>query len=64
MCVPYLDWLPSQDEERFGSLRQETSELVDEDVLDLVGLLDLDGYPHGIDTRFDQNSLVFVSGNC
>jgi hypothetical protein len=38
----YIDRLPPQDEERLRSLRQETRELVHQDVLDLIRLL----YPY------------------
>ena len=58
-----LDGLPPQDEEGLGSLRQETGELVDKDMLNLVGLLDLDGHADGVYTGFDEDPLVLVSGN-
>lgn len=32
-----------------------------EDVLDLVGLLDLDAYADGVDAGFDEDTLVFVT---
>lgn len=42
----YLDSFSPQHKERLCSLRQKTCELVHKDVLDLVGLLDLDTDPH------------------
>lgn len=44
-------------------MRQETGELVDQDVLDLVGLLDLDGHADGVYAGLDEDPLVLVSGN-
>lgn len=32
-------------------------------MLDLIGLLNLDGYPHGVDARLDQNTFVLVTGD-
>jgi hypothetical protein len=58
-----LDRFPSQDKEGFCSLRQESSKLVDEYLLNVVGLLDLDAYPDAVDTRLDQDSLVLVARN-
>ena len=57
----HLDRFPPENEERFGSLRQKTSELMDEDVLNLVRLLDLDAYPNAVDTRLNEDLLVLVS---
>ena len=31
--------------------------------LNLIGLLDLDADPHGVDARFDQDSCVLVTRN-
>ena len=39
-----FDGFPTEDVEALGALRQEAGELVYEDVLNLVRLLDLDGY--------------------
>lgn len=36
---------------------------MDEQVLNLVGLLDLDADADRVDARLDQDSLVFVAGN-
>lgn len=52
-----------QDKERLGSHFQESSKLVDEQVLNLVGLLDLDADADRVDARLDQDSLVLVAGN-
>lgn len=43
-------------------MRQEARKLVDEDVLDLVGLLDLDADAHRVDARLDEDPLVLVAG--
>lgn len=59
----YRNWLSAQDEERFGSLCQESRKLVYQDVLDLVGLLDLQAYADRVDAGLDEDSLVFVSGD-
>ena len=42
---------------------QEAGKLVDQDVLDFVGLLDLDANAHTVDAGLDKDSLVLVSGN-
>lgn len=42
---------------------QESGKLVDEQVLNLIGLLDLDADADGVDARLDQDSLVLVTGN-
>src|SRR6266566_10132010 len=57
----HLDRLPPQDEERLGPLRQKASKLVDEDVLDLVGLLDLDADANAVNAGLDQDQLVLVA---
>lgn len=62
-AATHLDGLPPQNEEGLGSLGQEAGELVDQDVLDLVGLLDLDAYPHAVDAGFDEDTLVLVTGH-
>jgi hypothetical protein len=45
-------------------LSQEPRELVHQNMLNLVGLLDLDADPDTVDTRFYKHPLVFVAGNC
>lgn len=59
----HLDWFSPQNEEAFGPLLKEARELVDQDVLDLVGLLDLDADAHGVDGRLDEDALVLVAGD-
>ncbi len=59
-----LDWFPSQDEKRFGSLRQKSGELMYQDCFNFVCLLDLDAYSHAIDTRLNVHSLILVSRYC
>ena len=65
MCIgtAYLDSLPSQDEKGLGALGQEASELVDEDVLNLIGLLDPDAYTDTVYAGLYEDSLVLVSGD-
>ena len=58
-----LDGLPPQNEEGLGTLCQESGELVDQDVLNLVGLLDLDADPYAVDAGLDEDTLVLVAGN-
>lgn len=55
------DGLAAQDEEALGALLQEARELVHEDVLDLVGLLDLDADAHAVDAGLDEHALVLVA---
>ena len=50
--------LPPHDDELLGPLRQEARELVAEDLLDLVGLLDREGDPHGIHGALDEAPLL------
>jgi hypothetical protein len=59
----HLNRLSPQNEEVFGSLRQEPRELVHENILDLVGLLDLDRDADRVDGGFDEHTLVFVPGH-
>lgn len=59
----YLDGLPAQDEEGLGSLGQEARKLVDQNVLNLVGLLDLDADADRVDAGLDEDALVLVAGN-
>lgn len=44
-------------------MRQEASELVNQNVLNLVGLLDLDRHTDRVDGRLDKHPLVLVSGD-
>lgn len=48
----YLDRFASKNEERFGSLGQESSELVNQDVLNFVGLFDPYADSHTVHTGF------------
>lgn len=59
----HLDRFPSQDEEGLGSLSEETRELVDQDVLNLVCLLDTYTDPHTVYTGLNKNFLVFISSH-
>ena len=66
---PYLPPLPPthlnrfspQDKERLRPLRQESRELMDQDILNLIRLLDLDANAHTVDAWLDQDALVLVS---
>lgn len=67
-CLPpplstHLDRLPPQNKERLGALGQEARKLMDQDVLDLVGLLDLDADADTVDAGLDEDALVFVARN-
>jgi hypothetical protein len=59
-----LDGLPPEDEEGLGTLCEESGELVDQDVLNLVGLLDLDADSYAVDAGLNEHALVLVAGNC
>jgi hypothetical protein len=56
-----LDGLPAEDEEGLGPLGQEAGELVDQDVFDLVGLLDLDADTDAVDAGLDKDAFIVVS---
>lgn len=60
--VEALNWLPAQNEERLRSLGEESSEFVDQNVLDLVRLLDADRYSNGISGRLNEAGAQLV--NC
>lgn len=59
----HLDRFPPQDEEGLTPLGEETGELVDQNVLDLVRLLDPDADADRVDGRLDQDSLVLIARN-
>lgn len=61
--ITHLDRFPPQNEEALRPLLQESRELVNQDVFNLVGLLDLDADAHGVDRRLDQDALVFIAGD-
>ncbi|KUI73012.1 hypothetical protein VM1G_11840 [Cytospora mali] len=61
ISITHLDRLPPQYEEGLGPLLQEPRELVYQDMLDLVGLLDLDADAHAVDAGLDKDALVLVS---
>lgn len=58
-----LDGFPSQNEERLGTLCQEASELVDQDMLNLVCLLDSDADADAVDAGLDEDALVLIAGD-
>lgn len=57
----YLDRLPPQDEESLRSLRQESRELVHQNMLDLVRLLYPYAHTHTVDRRLDEDTFFLVS---
>lgn len=59
----YLYRLPPQDKERLGALCQESCELVDQNMFDLVGLLYPDADADTVDTRLNEDLLIFVAGD-
>lgn len=61
--VVSLDGFPSQNEERLGTLCQEASELVDQDMLNLVCLLDSDADADAVDAGLDEDALVLIAGD-
>lgn len=44
-------------------MRQESCKLVDQDMLNLIGLLDLDADTDGVDAGLNQDTLVLVARN-
>lgn len=60
--LQYLDGFPPQNEKGLGALGQEASELVDKNVLNLIGLLYPDADSDAVDAGFYQDALVFVAG--
>lgn len=59
----YLDGLSPENKEGLGTLCQEASKLVDQNMLNFIGLLDLDADPYAVDAGFDEDALIFVAGN-
>lgn len=59
----YLYRFASQNEEGFGSLSQESGELVYQDILNLIGLFYPDANSHTVDARFYEDLLVLIAGN-
>lgn len=62
MTSSYLDFLSPEDDEIFRPPHHESHKLVAEQLLDLVGLLNSDGHPDGVDGGLDQDALFLVSG--
>lgn len=57
----YLHGLPPQYEECFRSLSQEPREFMHKDILDLIGLLNLDADPYAIYAGLNEHLLVLVA---
>lgn len=59
----HLYRFPPQDEKCFGPLGQESCEFMNQNVLNLVGLFDLDADSYAIDAGLNENSLIFVASH-
>ena len=59
----HLDRLPPEDEEGLCSLRQETRELVHQDILYFVRLLDFDADTCTVHAGFNEHLLVLIPGD-
>lgn len=59
-----LDCFPPQNKEGFRSLGQEASELVNQDILNLVCLLYSYADSYAVDTWLYEDLLVLIAGNC
>lgn len=59
-----LDWFPSQDEEGFRSLGEESGEFVDKNLLNLVCLLDFNADADAVDAWLNEDFLVVIPGHC
>lgn len=58
----YLYWFPPQDEECLRSLCQESSEFVNEYVLNFVRLLYPYAYSYAVDAGFYKHLFILVAG--
>ena len=58
-----LYWLASQDEEGFRALRQESCELVYQDMLNFICLLYSYANTDTVDTGLNEDLLVFIARN-
>jgi hypothetical protein len=63
ICTTNLDRLSPQNEEGFRSLSQESCELVNQNMLNLICLLDLDAYAYTVYAWFNQHSFILVASN-
>lgn len=59
----YLYWLASKDHKAFCSLRQETHELVGQDLFNLIRLLDRNADTQRVHRGFDQDLFLVVTAN-
>lgn len=57
----HLDRFPPQNHKVLRPHRHEPRKLLAQDALNLIRLLDRDGYTDTVDTRFDEDALGFVS---
>jgi hypothetical protein len=61
IILSYLNRFSPQNEESFRTLGQESSELVNENMLNLIRLLNLDADADAVDARFDEYFLIVVA---
>lgn len=61
--VTYFDRLPSQNEERLGSLGKKASKLVDKDVFDFIRLFYPYAHSDAVHTGFNEDLLVLIPRN-
>lgn len=55
-----LNRFPSQDKESLRPLRQKPRKFMDQDMLNLIGLLDFDTDSDTVDAWFDQDTLILI----
>lgn len=61
--ITHLDRLPSENHEILRAHRHEPCELFTQDALNLIRLLDRNGYADRVDRRFDEDAFGFVTGD-
>lgn len=59
----HLDRFPPQNHKVLRPHRHKPRKLLTQDPLNLIRLLDRDGYTDTVDTRFDEDAFGFVSGD-
>lgn len=60
----HLDGFSPQHNETLSALHQESREFVAENTLNFICLFDLDANTDRVHRRFNEHSLIFVSGYC
>ena len=61
--ITHLDRLPSENHEILRAHRHEPCELFTQDALNLIRLLDRNGYADRVDRGFDEDAFGFVPGD-